>query len=207
MNRVFDRLPVIGGVIPGKITLSFLMLIFALSMQVIFPTIDRILCVFAMLFSFLGDVTLNYKKTDRKHASRDLVLGGILFVVAHMFYCNAYYLKIKANNYKLLNLGFLMAVVMICVMTCFFMSKLEHVKHPKLFLFGITYLLLTGVNYVTIFSYSYSARSIAAIGGVLFLASDIIIGFERFLDYRSPIARELVWWLYPAGQIILIAMA
>lgn len=70
-------------------------------------------------------------------------------------------------------------------------------------------LWITGINYTTIFSFSFSAKSIqslASLGGILFLASDAIIGFEKFLGLRSKLARGLVWWLYPIGQIILISM-
>ena len=94
--------------------------------------------------------------------------------------------------------------------TIIFILKAGENKRSKTFWFGIFYLWITGINYATIFSYAISARSmesIALIGGLSFLASDVIIGFERFLGLKSKVARELVWWLYPIGQIILIIMA
>lgn len=214
MNRWFDRLPFLGDRIPGKITLSFLMLLLAIVLRLCFYTFDRSICVLAMVFSFCGDIFLNHNKDHTKQTKIDLILGGIAFVAAHLCFCLAYYQKTKINNFPILNNGAILAVGILIVITIImlmrFSEKDKQSKDNKLFAFGIVYLWLTGINYTTIFSYAYSIRSmesIAAIGGLLFLSSDIIIGCEKFLGLKSKLARELVWWLYPIGQIILIIMA
>ena len=100
MNRWFDNLPIIGKRIPGKITLSFLMLIFAISMYLIFRTVDRAICVLAMAFSFTGDIALNHRKNHNEQSKKDLIIGGIFFIVAHICYCMAYYRKILMNFHE-----------------------------------------------------------------------------------------------------------
>lgn len=210
MNRWFDKLPIIGNKIPGKITLSFLMLLFSLLLSLIFRTSDRITCFVAMLFSFTGDLMLNYKRNHDDQSKQDLVVGGISFIIAHIFYCITYYQKILSRNYQLMNLGTLAAIIIIAIITISISILSKSQRHSKLFAFGIFYLLLTGINYTTIFSYAYSTKSIesiVALGGLMFLISDVIIGLEKFSGLKSKLARELVWWFYPIGQIILIAIA
>ena len=209
MNRWFDNLPIIGNKIPGKITLSFLMLIFAISMYLIFRTEDRAICVLAMAFSFAGDIALNHKKNHNEQSKKDFIIGGIFFIVAHICYCMAYYRKILNNNYLLFNIGSIVVISILVALTITIIV-LNVSKNIKLLIFAITYLWITGINYCAIFSYAFSAtslESIVAIGGLMFLASDVIIGLEKFSGLKSELARELVWWLYPLGQIILIAIA
>ena len=209
MNRWFDKLPIIGTKVPGKITLSFLMFIYAITMYFTFRTEDRLFAAVAMFFSFLGDICLNYVRDVTKQKKKDLIIGGTCFIGAHIIYCMAYYEKIRNAGYNVFNHGSNYAIVILVMITLLFLYR-NKFKFSKLFLFGLLYLWITGINYMTIFSYSYSAmsiQSIAALGGIMFLASDVIIGMEKFLGLKSPLARELVWWLYPIGQILLITMA
>lgn len=209
MNRWFDKLPIIGKKVPGKITLSFLMFIYAIVLYFTIRTHDRLLAATAMYFSFMGDIALNHIRDVTKQNKRDFVLGGICFIAGHIIYCMAYYEKIRYSGYSLFNHGSNYAILILVLITLMFLFR-NKFKFSKLFLFGLAYLWITGINYITIFSYSYSIKSIqslAALGGIMFLASDVIIGMEKFLGLKSPIARELVWWLYPLGQILLITMA
>jgi uncharacterized membrane protein YhhN len=213
MNRLFDKLPIIGKKIPGKITLSFLMLVFAILMHFVFKTFDRCICIVAMTFSFIGDVALNHNRDHSKQTNRDFILGGIAFIAAHVFYCMTYSGKIAMHGFETFNPGAEFAVIILLLITAMMFFGTIATKRSfknKLFYFGLLYLWLTGINYVTIFSYSYSVKgieSIAAVGGLMFLASDVIIGMEKFLKLKSKVARELVWYLYPIGQLILITMA
>ena len=213
MNRWFDNLPVIGNKIPGKITLSFLMLVYAIILFVVIRSHDRYICFIAMFFSFIGDIALNHNPDHSKQTNRDFIIGGVSFIVAHVFYCIAYNSKITISGYEVFNPGTEFAIMILLFVTAMMIiwniSKKNNFIN-KLFYFGLAYLWITGINYITIFSYSYSVKgiqSIAAFGGLMFLASDIIIGMEKFFGLKSKTARELVWWLYPIGQLILITMA
>ena len=205
MNRLFDRLPFIGGRIPGKITLSFLMLLLAMILALFVPTLDRIFCIFAMFFSFLGDVTLN---SSKKSSGRLLLIGGLFFIVAHLFYSLAYSNKIVEMQFTFFNPGVIYSIGVLVLSTIIVLSQKPRLT--ALLIFGVIYLWLTGIDYTIICSYAYSINSIAslsAIGAIMFLASDVIIGLERFTGLESKIARKLVWWLYPIGQILIIIFA
>ena len=211
MNRYFDRLPIVGGKVPGKITLSFMMLVFSVVLAAIFQTIDRNICIFAMLFSFIGDIALNHNADHSKQSKKDFLIGGIAFIVAHLLYCICYSKKMMLRGFTFINPGAIFVVLSLFVVTAvllYFKSKTK--DFSKLFWFGVAYLWITGINYTAIFSYGYSVKSyesLAILGGIMFLASDLIIGLEKFFGLKSKLMRELVWWLYPLGQILIIAMA
>ena len=204
MNRFFDNMPLIGNKIPGKITLSFLMLIYAIVLFVAEGSIDRRFCLIAMLYSFVGDVALNHTREHEKQSLRDFVIGGVAFIIGHIFYCITYYTKIQIAGFKTFNQGsiFAIAILIMISIVMFLKNASMSKKIDKLFLFGDHHPV--GLQLP---DSAKSAESLAALGGLLFLASDVIIGFEKFFKLKSPLARELVWWLYPLGQILLITMA
>ena len=210
MNRWFDNFPILGKYLPGKIILSFFMLLLAVLLAVFIKTSDRIICIFAMLFSFIGDFAMNYPSFRKNNPKKSLILGGIAFIIAHLFYFYIFFTKIQENNFSFFNSGATFAILLLMFITFFMLIKTKSNRRSKLFYFGILYLWITGINYIAIFSYASSVKSIeslAFLGGLLFLTSDVIIGCEQFIHLRSKIARELVWWFYPLGQIILIIMA
>ena len=210
MNRWFDHIPFISKYVPGKIVLSFLMLVLSVVLGIVFKTYDRAICICAMLFSFIGDYELNHYPKKGEDHKRNFIKGGVFFIAAHLSYFFAYSLKIYKNNLEWFNGGTVFALCILALVVLVFMSRIKEVENKKLFYYGLIYLLLTGINYEVVFTYSVSVKSIeslAMMGGILFLGSDIIIGFERFLGLKSKLCRELVWWFYPIGQILLICMA
>ena len=210
MNRWFDNIPFISEYVSGKIVLSYLMLMFSVLLGIIFKSNDRAICIFAMFFSFLGDLSLNWDFGENANRKKLFILGGFLFIIAHMFYCFSYYIKMQNNGFKFFNFGVILAIIVTLIVLLIFLLMSNKSKQTKLLHFGMFYLLLTTINYCTVFSYGFSAKSIESIcifGGLSFLASDVIIGCEKFLGLKSRVARELVWWLYPIGQILLISMA
>lgn len=211
MNRLFDKLPIIGNKISGKIVLSFLMFMLTIVLWFILPNYLKFLCIFSMLFSFIGDCFLNHNKNHENQSKTDFILGGLSFIIAHSIYFTIYFTKIKMNNYSFVNNGFIFTISLLTILTAvIIISVIIKKTFTKLCLLGIFYLWITGINYLAIFSYAYSSytsiNSLVALGGFLFLLSDVIICFEKFLGLKSKIARELVWWFYPIGQIILIVM-
>ncbi len=210
MNRWFDNFPYLGKKYSGKIVLSLLMLILAAVLAIVYKTGDRCACFFAMLFAFEGDWVLNSGKTPAMQTNKIVALGGICFILAHFWYALTYFLKIYFNEYSFLNWGVNLIFFILLLIMSYFVFNMNKAKSLKMFCFGILYLWLTAFSYFMIFSYSVSAKSIeflAAVGGLMFLASDVIIGCEKFLGLRSKLARELVWWLYPMGQTLIIIFA
>ena len=210
MNRWFDNIPIIGKKYSGKIVLSFLMLVLAAILAIVYRTSDRCVCFFAMLFAFEGDWVLNSGKTPEMQTNKIVVLGGSCFMLAHFWYACTYFLKIYFNKYPFVNGGTYILLMILLFVTVYFIFNMGKSKNLGMFWFGVLYLWLTSISYFMIFSYSASVKSIeslAVVGGLMFLASDVIIGCEKFLGLRSKLARELVWWLYPIGQTLIIIFA
>jgi uncharacterized membrane protein YhhN len=163
-----------------------------------------------MMFSFIGDFALNYSTSPSERPFEWFLVGGVSFVAAHIFYCISYIIKASIKGISFFNVGALIVFVMMIVITIYFLVKAKEMRRSKLFIFATIYLWLTSVNYMVVISYAVSIKSIesiVALGGLSFLASDVIIGLEQLTGLKSKTARELVWWLYPIGQIILIIMA
>ena len=210
MNRFFDNLPFIGKYVSGKVVLSFLMLVLSVTLCLIVGTTDRTLCVWAMAFSFVGDIILSYNHEHGSKSKKLFALGGTAFIIAHLFYCLTYNTKIKSSGYPFFNAGVILVILILAGITYVITYEAKTTRFSKLYFFCLIYLWLTGISYMTVFSYAISAQStafLALIGGLSFLASDVIIGCEKLLNLRSKFAREMVWWLYPFGQILLIMMA
>ena len=213
MNRLFDRIPVLGKLVTGKIILSFLMLVFAVVMCLAIRELDRTVAFFGMLLSFGGDLLLNFR-CEKNRSQERFALGAAFFAIAHICYMFAYCYKIRVQGIFVLNEGFVIALVILVVTTITVLGIAimeRRIKMEKLFFVGIAYLWITGLDYMIISSYGWALRDlsgiIAILGGICFFSSDLIIGAERFFGLKSKIAREMVWWLYPLGQIMIIAMA
>ena len=213
MNRLFDRIPVLGKLVTGKIILSFLMLVFALVVCVAIRGLDRTVAFYGMLLSFGGDMLLNFR-CEKKRSKERFALGAAFFAVAHLCYTFAYGYKMWHLKLFVLNEGLVIAFVLLVIttITLFGIAAMERrIKMEGLFFLGIAYLWITGLDYMIISSYGWAAQNIsgviAILGGLSFFSSDLIIGAESFFGLRSKTARELVWWLYPLGQIMIIAMA
>ena len=209
MNRWFDNFPLLGKYASGKVILSGFMVLLSLVMLAIFGTGHRLLCVVAMLFSFIGDYVLDYNSSHGNKSLKLFATGGFAFIIAHFVYFWAYCTKIKTHGFSFFNSGVVIAVLILALTTLVITAKAQNTRGTKLFYFCLAYLWLTGINYMAVFSYAVSINNLeclAMLGGLSFLASDVIIGCERLLGVRSKFAREMVWWLYPIGQILLIAM-
>ena len=144
MNRYFDNLPLIGKRIPGKIVLSFLLLLLSVVMLIVFRTADRAFCLLAMAFSFLGDVVLNYKDNPIKRPVKEFVIGGICFCLSHLLYFATYYHLIREKEYTYLNFGVLVAITIVMAVTLLMISVSKH--STKKLIIGLFYLWVSGVN-------------------------------------------------------------
>ena len=67
------------------------------------------------------------------------------------------------------------------------------------------YVVIISINFITISSYSWIYDSVASIGALSFLISDLIIGIETVFKIKSSILRKLVWIFYPIGQFMILA--
>ena len=165
------------------------------------------ICVIAMLFSFLGDLFLNYFPVHRRPTWM-FYCGAITFMLAHLAYATAYYKLIVEGNKAFLNPGAILAsisIILLISMTILIAIQNKVSVKPLTILIFSLYAVIIGINFVTIASHSWNFASISFIGAISFLVSDYIIGIETVFKVRSRILRKLVWIFYPLGQILIIA--
>ena len=203
--RFLDRIQLIKN--KTKILISASLLILAIMLYLLFPeNLGYKLCLLAMLFSFLGDILLNIVPIKNRPHSL-LYTGAFFFMISHLTYASAYMWLIHAYDKPFINPGAytayaIMVLIFIISMICIFISQIK-LNPFMLFVFSI-YLIVISINFITIYSYSYSLKSLSFIGATSFLISDYIIGIETVFKIKNDYLRKLVWIFYPIGQILIL---
>ena len=199
-----DYIPLISN--GTKIEISIFLLFFAFASTVVYKeSLDSLICVAAMFFSFLGDISLNIMPI-KKRPKWLMCIGATFFMIAHLIYAKAYYLLIK-NSYEFINPGMIissvfMVLFLIISIICIIKSKYP-LETPMVLVF-IIYIFMIGINFITICSYSWSAKALSFTGALSFLISDFIIGIETVFKIKNNTLRKLVWIFYPIGQFLII---
>lgn len=203
-SKLMDYIPLISN--RTKIKISIFLVIYAYLSYIVHPeSLDSTFCCIAMIFSFIGDLSLNSMPLQ-KRPNWLMYIGAIAFMAAHLIYAKAYYVLIS-NSYEFFNLGMIissvfMVLFLLISIICVIKSK-QSLELLMIIVFGI-YIFIIGINFITICSYSWSAKSLSFIGALSFLISDFIIGVETVFKIKSTTLRKLVWIFYPIGQFLII---
>ena len=205
-KKVMSLIPLISN--KTKLFISASLVGFAFILYCFSPnSFDRKVCLLAMCFSFLGDLSLNCMPIN-KRPHWLLYLGAAFFMIAHLEYAAAYYWLICGNSKQFFNLGSIIAftfiLLLFAVSVAFTIYSKSKPNKITILVFCL-YTVIIGINFVTIYSYSWSFGSAAFIGALSFLISDFIIGVETVFKVKSEVLRKLVWIFYPIGQILIIA--
>lgn len=203
-QRILNKIPLLDC--RAKIEVSISLLCFAMLMWAIRDNEDSKACVYAMAMCTVGDVLLNIKPVEERSHTL-LYLGAGAFMVAHLIYGFAFYQLIFANSFRVVNVGFVLAIIIIISATLAILLKIDKEKKPKISMIAVftVYILVIGFNFTAICSYSWSELSLVAFGALGFLASDLIIGVENLLKVKDANLRKMVWILYPIGQLIILS--
>lgn len=194
----------------GKRILSLLLSLFALIMFIINPSLARALAAVAMFFSTGGDFCMSMGDKPDNRGITYMIKGALLFAFAHIIYVFAY---CAAANFQWLgfNWGSIVAVCF-CLAGLFVMLLLRrNAANLKLWSYCLVYLAVISLNVIVVCSYGVASggwQLLAMLGVISFFLSDCLIALRTFskIDFfRSRTARDMVWWLYPIGQLLLIA--
>ncbi len=205
ISRIFQKLPLISN--RTKLLISTTLLLIAFITCILCPeNLDHKICLLAMFFSFVGDIALNCTPREKRPHSL-LYLGAFFFMISHIAYASAYYWIIKQTLAPFINFGscfacVLMILIFIVSIKCIYISQ-KSLKPFMIFVF-ILYMIIISINFITIYSYSWSFHALSFIGATSFLISDYIIGIEIVFKIKSDTLRKLVWIFYPIGQILII---
>jgi uncharacterized membrane protein YhhN len=200
--------------LPGRFVLTCLMSLLALILAAAMPAWDRWLRFAAMLLSSLGDIVLmDFRNIGEKLPLPGFAVGAALFMLAHFVYIAAFALLLSAAGIPWLGGGFvfgaLLAAAALVGVTWGILRRGKGFDWP---MYGLcaAYLLAVGANLATICAYGFGRGGWAlpaALGAVSFFCSDLLIGLDKLLDFRLPHHVEVIWWLYPIGQILILTAA
>ncbi len=160
---------------------------------------------FGMLASFIGDLIM-----ARLIPLPNRLIGGMIaFGIAHALYITAYVQTIQANGAALLNSGLFLGVGFYGVVSI--LGWLMLIRNPEkgaaINIGALVYGAWIGV--MASFSLALAvgiggAFWIAALGGLLFVASDFIIGITDIRGVQIKNANDWVWLTYVAAQMGII---
>ncbi len=195
--------------LPGALVLTGLLSLTALIFAGIAPSLPRWLCAVGMLASSLGDILLmNYRPITDRLPVRGFEAGAAAFMIAHGFYIAAF-TTAAARQGGLLTPAIWGGAALFAALLALLLILHRRNARAKLgmTLLCIAYLAVISTCCTAVFTFAWHRGTgglIAAVGALLFLASDAIIGFDRVGGIRIPHSSDIIWWLYPLGQIGLI---
>jgi len=201
-----NYVPLINSKVKIKVSMSLVILAFILCVSRNY-SLDSIICLIAMFFSFLGDISLNCMPLEKRPHFL-LYVGAGFFMIAHLVYAFAYLALISPVSNAFYNPGTIIAycfmgIVFFASIICMLLKE-KSLSLPTILIFGF-YLVFIGLSFMMICSYSWIATSLSFVGALSFLISDLIIGIETVFKIKSDILRKLVWIFYPVGQILILA--
>lgn len=144
----------------------------------------------ALLFSLAGDIFLMLPK-DR------FIAGLIAFLVAHLFYILAFVSEISELEWWIL-IPFLVFGVTVYVILA---PSLGRMRTPVI-VYMAAILIMAWLAWERWCQSSQSGALLAAIGAVLFMASDTILAINRF-RYKFELARLLNLTTYFTAQVLI----
>jgi len=154
--------------------------------------------IFALAFSWLGDVSLMFESGN----SNFFILGLIAFLMAHVFYIFFYENVIRLENIKKSYWWFIPVLIYYTVLIYVLSPHLGDMKLPvRIYGVVISYMLIQALQTSRINNKNASLMMI--LGAALFITSDSILAINKF--YRSfEWAGIAVMFTYGIAQVLII---
>ena len=200
-------------VFPNNFLISISLLVGSIILAAFFPSSHRGLAAAAMFFSFLGDLALmDYQRLFSRYTPSPFVVGGVLFMISHVFYGFAFLRLASSFQIPYLNNGFAAALItgLLAYLSLILIGKKNEVLTSKRALLLALYAAFEVFDMTCVFSCGYGMMTdgrwlqgiVAPLGIVLFVISDYFIGMDKVAGNRRLI--KYIWLFYPIGQLLLI---
>jgi len=140
--------------------------------------------IFAILFSFLGDVFLLFQN--------GILFGLAEFLLAHIFYCLIFYRKKQGNR----RFDFLAVILIYLIfLLSFLWNSLGSMQIP---------VVVYALTVATMLYFALCTKNrLLAVGALLFVISDSALSVELF-KHQAVFLRLLVMLTYVLGQLFLV---
>lgn len=189
-----------------KFVVTVFLLLLAFTEYTKNPNSAHELCLWAVLFCFLGDILLmDYKKVPSYiFKSKHFYAGAASFAIGHIVYSQMFKTltadKIFWSVGEWISLGIF---ALLCIFA--FVAKLK--KRSKLFYgVAIIYTCIILINLASAINCAIArdGKYVGALVGVIcFVVSDFVL-LIREVKKDTPTIRKLIWVFYPLAQILII---
>lgn len=162
-----------------------------------------LLIALGMTFGALGDLVL----ADVLPLPKRMISGIIVFSIGHLCYIAAFSQTARTLGLNDPFAGSILwaAFVIVAALLWFFLiynpAKSRVLNMGSLF-YGWLIAIMAGT--ATALAMADSRFTLTAIGGMLFLISDIILGNRELRDHGWFLVHDVVWVLYIAGQAAIV---
>ena len=160
-----------------------------------------IFIILALLFSWAGDVVLIIRNT------KAFFIGGIFFLIAHLFYITAY---LRIVSFEQLPLFLLVVAVVYCTISVSLVHSLKKWIPRKIYYPMHIYLLCNALMNVCAllrcYQHPHSGCTLSFIGAFLFFCSDCILFLVDYHENKNLIFRKhfSVMITYLCGQFLIV---
>jgi len=159
-----------------------------------------VIVVVGLVFGMVGDILLNLRYLFEKIGQKIFLVGILIFLIGHIMYLVA---LVGEATKPIIPIA--IGVVLAAILLVWIFSKITAAKAFKIF--GVFYVgAVTIMAVVAVWNAVMAATTtnmIFAVGGLLFLVSDVILIFNTFTGSTKFSMRVANLSLYYIGQILI----
>ncbi|HSD85834.1 MAG TPA: lysoplasmalogenase [Anaerolineae bacterium] len=162
-----------------------------------------LLIALGMTFGALGDLVL----AEVIPLPKRMISGIIIFAIGHICYIAAFSQAARSLGLNDPFTGSLLWVVFVIIAAALWFFLIYNPAKPRVLnigSLGYGWLIAIMAGTATALALSDPRFTLTAVGGVLFLISDIILGNRELRDNAWFLVHDVIWVLYITGQALIV---
>jgi uncharacterized membrane protein YhhN len=189
-----------------KLSTSFILVLYAGALWLDRSWPAALMIFWGMLCGFTGDLIL----AEVIRVPNRLVFGIVVFGIGHVFYVSAFVQQ--AYNLSLSDPfgGTVLWAAFVIIASILWIALIYNPRQSRLLNVGsLIYAWLISIMAGTATSLAIQSHEdphfiLTAIGGLLFLASDLILGNRELRGHKWFLVNDVVWVIYITGQALIV---
>ena len=191
---------------PFKMTTSFILVLYAGALWLDRSWSAGLAIFWGMACGFLGDLIL----AEIIRLPHRLIFGIITFGIGHIFYITSFVSIALGFGLHDPFGGTVLWAIFVIIASVLWIALIYNPKQTRLLNVGsLLYAWLISVMAATATSQAIQAIGephfiLTAIGGILFLVSDLILGNRELRGHKWYLVNDIVWIIYITGQTLIV---
>ena len=161
------------------------------------------LILLGLIFSLIGDVTIIVNANTKSKTPIGLLMGGISFSLAHIFYFIAF-TTLKFINIKDILLGTLISLILIIIFkynkAFDFKGKFKLVS---IYIVIISFMVSKSISLIPLVKVNHGGIATVLIGTIFFVISDIMLAYVHFHKNPEKYVHAISLIFYYIGQSLI----